>query len=157
MKRALFFLLSLFISIPIHAESLESPLALFSNGLTVGRDADNQPLILCRAFLLGRKIVGTTTYKTPICILSYDGVVYSINEFSIPNKKEFGFSTWSSSADKAITVGTTKDGKPIFLCQSNFNGVLLPGFTWSGYGHCNVVYQGRELIADVTYILSSLK
>jgi len=155
MKRLLIFLLSLFFSISIAARN-SSTQSLLANALIVGMDNANQPFFLCRTSLFGAIQIGTLSAKVQSCIFTHEGKVYSVKEFSIPDKKEFGLYTWSRSEEHAITVGTTVDGKPLFLCQSQLNGTLLVGKTWPGYNHCIVMYKDNELIADITFVLSSL-
>lgn len=48
----------------------------------------------------------------------------------------------------ALRIGTDTDGKPLFLCLGRLLNSTQPGKTWSGYGHCNVPYGGKEYIVN---------
>ncbi|RUR12442.1 DM9 repeat-containing protein [Legionella sp. km772] len=157
MKRSLIFLLLSFFGISSAALSSNPASSLLVNALIIGRDLNKQPFFLCRVQLNGVQEVGILASQSSTCILTKGDKLYPSADFSIPDKREFGLFTWSRNTAGAITVGSTQDGKPLFLCQSNFNGLLLPGKTWPGFGHCEVVYNGKLLIAELTYILVSLK
>ncbi len=157
MLRSFIFLLSLFFITFIHAKANLVTQSLLKDALLISRDSNGQSLFLCRAYLFGGMQIGTISSESQHCILTYEGKIHYVTEFSIPNKMEFGLYTWSTKKGNAISVGTNSEGKPIYLCKSYFNGVLLSGTTWLGYNHCNVAYKGTELIADITYILSSLR
>ncbi|KTD21014.1 Protein of uncharacterised function (DUF3421) [Legionella lansingensis] len=48
----------------------------------------------------------------------------------------------------ALKTGVDTDGKPLFLCVARLFNSTQPGKTWSGYGHCNVPYGGKEYVID---------
>lgn len=138
----------------IHATITPS---LLNKALIIGRDSNDQAFFLCRVSLSGALQIGTLSPKLQTCVFTNDGKVYAMSDFTIPDKKEFGLYTWSNNNEHVIKVGSAADGKPLYICQSNFNGRLLVGKTWPGYNHCNVVYKGRELIAELSSVFSSLK
>jgi hypothetical protein len=130
-----------------------SPLA---SALVIGTEANGRTLFLCRVNLSDIVQFGKTWAGSQQCILTDNGKQYAVSQFIIPNEKEFGHYMWAAKGGKGIPMGTDSKGDSLFLCQSYFNGSIFPGKTWSGYDHCNIAYNGVEVIADITYILSSM-
>lgn len=138
---------------PINSNVQNSPLA---SALIIGTEANGRTLFLCRTFFLGTNQFGATWAGAQQCIFTDNGKVHAVSEFTIPNEKEFGHHMWSIKGEKGLPIGKDNKGNSLFLCQTQINGSLLPGKTWSGYNHCNIAYHGVEVIADLTYILSAM-
>ncbi|HRD69406.1 MAG TPA: DUF3421 domain-containing protein [Legionella sp.] len=128
-----------------------SPLA---QALRVGMDSHGSPLYLCKARLLNGVVLGKTWAGYGRCVVAYNGKELSVTQFTIPNQREFGHYTWERGAQDAMVIGQAPDGKPLFLCQTNFNGTIQPGTSWPGYNHCNISVSGREVITNNYRILS---
>jgi hypothetical protein len=137
----------------VHVSSAVSPL---SSALIIGTAINAQTLFLCRAYLSGRVHFGTTWAGSQLCVFTENGKEYSSAEYTVPKEKEFGHYYWAAKGGKAIRMGTDSRGTDLFLCQTQFKGTLLPGKTWPGYPHCNIDFQGVEVIADIASIFSSM-
>lgn len=128
--------------------------APFSSALIVGIKANNEPLFLCSGFILGVNHFGFTQSNTKFCFIAKQGKVIALTDFIIPNEKEFGHYYWSAETHHPIQMGKDVQGRAIFLCQTKLNGEIFPGLTWAGYPHCNIAYNGKELITDIATVFS---
>jgi hypothetical protein len=129
----------------MHHPYYNSPL---TNGIRVGSEINGTILYLCRGSLFNSIQPGKTWAGYNRCNVAYEGKEYVLDQFTIPNQCELGHLTWDEDERGAIKVGTDSNGNPLFLCQSNFRGSILPGKTWPGYHHCIITFAGREIITD---------
>ncbi|MCL9685166.1 DUF3421 domain-containing protein [Legionella maioricensis] len=154
---ALSFFISLFVNtlwadMHQHQSLHPSPLV---NALRIGTDTNGTILYLCRATLFNSVQPGKTWAGYNRCNIPYGGKEYVVDQFTIPNQRDFGHFTWEENVRGAVRIGTDTNGNPLFLCQSNFHGSVQPGKTWPGYNHCNIAFAGREIIMDDYRILSN--
>ena len=127
-----------------------------TSALIIGTNTNGDTLFLCRTSLFNEEQVGITKAGSNQCTITYEGKIYALTRYTIPNQSEFGHYIWASTTDKAIKVGQDSQGKSLFLCQSNLNGHFLPGVTWAGYNYCNIIYQNKEVITVITHVLSTM-
>lgn len=128
--------------------------SLMTNALRIGVNTNGTVFYLCQGQLFNSVQPGKTWSGYQGCNVPYRGKEYVLDQFTIPNQREFAPYYWDRSLDSAVVVGNDTEGKPLFLCQSHFNGSTQPGKTWPGYNHCNISYAGREVITDNYLILA---
>lgn len=126
-----------------------------TNALRTGTDTNGNILFLCQAKLFNSIQPGKTWAGYGRCNVPYGGKEYVVDQFTIPNQREFGHYNWERTIRGAMQIGRDTNGNPLFVCQSNFRGSIQPGKTWPGYKHCNISYAGREIITDNYRILSA--
>lgn len=155
LKFAALLLATLFINclwaIPQPSQQKVSP---FVYALKTGTDVHGKALYLCLAQLFDSVQPGKTWPGSDQCLVPYAGKEYIVNQFTIPNEHEFNPYIWMHGAQKAIVIGKDSNGRSLFLCQTNFNGSEQPGKTWQGYNHCNISFNGLEIITDDYRVLS---
>ena len=122
--------------------------SLLTHALIIGADINGTILYLCRGKLFNSVQPGKTWAGYNRCNVPYEGKEYIVNEFVIPDQREFGHFSWGQGWREAIAIGKNTAGKPLFLCRSSFQGTTQPGKTWEGYNHCNISFAGREIITD---------
>jgi hypothetical protein len=131
------------------------PTSSLASALIVGTDSSGRTLFLCRSLFNGGLHLGIIWAGANQCTFSYEGLVHAATQYTIPNQTEFGQYIWKDDSAKAIKVGQNAKG-PLFLCQANMNGHLLPGTTWPGYNYCNIIYQEKEVVTKIKSVLSSM-
>lgn len=150
----LLLLLSL-IFYPLYASSYDNN--ALSEAFITGSDTDGKPFFLCIGKLYGSKQPGKTWPGYGRCNIPYDGKEYIVDRFETPSRAEFRRSHWQKKVHSAVKIGHDSNGTPLFLCQTWFQGSRQPGKTWPGYNHCNISYDGRELITDNYTVLTATR
>lgn len=126
-----------------------------THALRIGADFNGHPFYLCQARLYNRLLPGKTSVDFNFCSIPYNGKEYRVKQFDIPTQHAFGHINWGTHLDKAVIMGRNAEDKPLFLCQSAFNGSIQPGITWPGISHCAMVINGREVISNHYRVLTS--
>lgn len=126
-----------------------------AHALKIGSDTDGKPLYLCLAHMFNSVQPGKTWVGSGRCNVAYGGKEYIVDNFKIPESRQFSDSSWQNNAFRALAVGKDTNGEPLFLCQAYFKGSKQPGKTWPGYRHCNISYAGQEIIMDNFKVLGT--
>jgi len=137
----------------IHSHEPISPL---TNAVRTGMD-NGHPLFLCLGRLYNSVQPGKTWAGHGRCNVPYGGKEYIVDQFSVPDQRKIGRFSWERDRQNALVVGNDMDHKPLFVCQSRFNGSIQPGKTWQGYNYCNISYAGREVLMNDFRVLSHPK
>lgn len=139
-----------------HAQLHHHYISPLTNALRIGNDFDGSPYYLCHATLFNTVLPGKTREGRGFCHVPYNGNEYLIKQFKIPARQSFGPVSWNRTTVGAIVVGRDIEGKPLFLCQTFFNGSLQPGLTGPNYQHCTIAIKGRAIITNNYRILSRM-
>lgn len=145
----------LFSSLSLAQQTHHHSISPLTYALRIGRDFSGESFYLCQVQLFNRSLPGKTKAGYGFCSVPYKGNEYLVKQFDIPTRDVFGRISWNRDLDGAIILGRGIDAKPLFLCQSAFNGSMQPGITWPGSTYCAIAINGREIMTDNYRVLSA--
>lgn len=121
----------------------------------VGRDTNGAPLFVCSADNGGgTQQPGKIRPGFTGCNFGYGGREMTARTYSVM----VGQPRWARASGGrvppgAIQAGSEKDGRPLFVCRTSFNGSIQIGKVRPEFTGCNFGYGGREMTGNPYEVL----
>lgn len=105
-------------------------------------------LFSCRGIIENGVHIGKIRAGLPGCLIPVGGRERSVTVYEVLSgpPQRWMPATNGEVPARAVDVGRTADGQPLYVCRGVRNNELVPGKTGAGLRGCNVGVGGREVV-----------